>query len=86
MTAKEYRNFKGLRKESLLDNMDNIELTLTDLSEEATKRLAIKKKPKGLKEKYEVVPIYITKEKERVVIKINKLNYNYIDNKDLIEK
>lgn len=37
MTAKEYKEFKGLRKESLRDNMDNIELILTDLSEEATK-------------------------------------------------
>ena len=44
-TAKEYKEFKGLRKESLRDNMDNIELILTDLSEEATKRLAVKKKP-----------------------------------------
>ena len=30
--------------------MDNIELILTDLGEEATKRLASKQKPKGLKE------------------------------------
>ena len=48
MTAKEYKQFKGLRKENLRDNMDNLELILTDLSEEATKRLATKKKPKGL--------------------------------------
>ena len=40
MTAKQYKSFKGLRKESLRDNMDNIELILTDLSEEATKRIA----------------------------------------------
>lgn len=33
-----------------IDNMDSIELILTDLSEEATKRLAIKKEPKGLNE------------------------------------
>ena len=37
MTAKEYKQYKNLRKESLRDNMDNIELILTDLSEEATK-------------------------------------------------
>ena len=43
MTAKEYKEYKGLRKESLRDNMDNIELILTDLSEEATKKLAEKK-------------------------------------------
>ena len=37
MTAKEYKEFKGLRKESLRDNMDSIEVTLADLGEEATK-------------------------------------------------
>lgn len=48
MTAKEYKQFKGLRKENLRDNMDNIELILTDLSEEATKQIALKQKPQGL--------------------------------------
>ena len=48
MTAKEYKEFKGLRKKSLKDNMDNIELILTDLSEEVTKRLAVKRKTQGL--------------------------------------
>lgn len=46
MTAKEYKDFKGLKKESLRDNMDNLELILTDLGEEATKRLASKQSPK----------------------------------------
>ena len=45
MTAKEYKQYKGLRKESLRDNMDNIEIILTDLSEETTKRLAEKHRP-----------------------------------------
>ena len=44
MTAKEYKEHKGLRKESLRDNMDNIEISLTDISEEVTKRLAKKTK------------------------------------------
>lgn len=44
MTSKEYKEYKGLRKENLRDNMDSIELILTDLSEEATKRLAEKHK------------------------------------------
>lgn len=48
MTAKEYKEYKGLRKESLRDNMDNFELILTDLSEETAKRLAEKHKPQGL--------------------------------------
>ena len=38
MTSKEYKAYKGLRKELLRDNMDSIELILTDLSEEATKK------------------------------------------------
>ena len=42
MTSKEYKQFKGLRKESLRDNMDSIEVSLTDISEEVTKRLAKK--------------------------------------------
>lgn len=45
MTAKEYKQFKGLQKESLRDNMDNLEVILKDLSEEATKRIASKHKP-----------------------------------------
>ena len=54
MTAKEYKQYKGLRKESLRDNMDNIEIILTDLSEETTKRLAKKHKPHGLEQNKEV--------------------------------
>ena len=57
MTAKEYKNYKGLRKESLRDNMDNIELILTDLSEESTKRLASKQKPQGLNENIKVAKV-----------------------------
>src|SRR5574344_434696 len=53
-TAKEYKQYKGLRKESLRDNMDNIEIILTDLSEETAKRLAEKHKPKGLEQKKKV--------------------------------
>ena len=50
MTAQQYKEFKGLRKESLRDNMDGLEISLTDISEEVTKRLAKKKQPKGLNE------------------------------------
>ena len=54
MTAKEYKQYKGLRKESLRDNMDNIEIILADLSEETTKRLAEKHRPQGLEQNKEV--------------------------------
>ncbi|MBR3255312.1 MAG: hypothetical protein IKF97_03740 [Clostridia bacterium] len=90
MTAKEYKQYKGLRKENLRDNMDNIELILTDLSEEATKRLAAKQKPNGLDENIKVAKLggHAAKvarddiEKnlgESVVTKTNKLNYKYIE-------
>ena len=90
MTAKEYKQYKGLRKESLRDNMDNIEVILTDLSEETTKRLAEKHKPQGLKQNKEVARMgghaaKVAREDiernlgESVVSKQNKLNYEYKD-------
>src|SRR5574344_936875 len=97
MTAKEYKEHKGLRKEALRDNMDNIELILTDLSEEATKLIAQKKKPHGLKENLKVANKgghtakiardNIEKELgESVVTANNKLNYKYKENKLLKKK
>ncbi len=54
MTAQQYKKYKGLHKESLRDNMDNLEVSLTDISEEVTKRLAQKNNPKGLEENLKV--------------------------------
>ncbi len=96
MTAKEYKQYKGLRKESLRDNMDNIELILTDLSEEAAKRLAEKQKPNGLKENIKVAKMgghaaKVAREDieknlgESVVTKENKLSYKYLEQKQLIK-
>ena len=90
MTAKEYKQYKGLRKESLRDNMDNIEVILTDLSEETTKRLAEKHKPQGLEQNKEVARMgghaaKVEREDiernlgESVVTKQNRLNYEYKD-------
>ena len=90
MTAKEYKEFKGLRKESLRDNMDSIEVTLADLGEEATKRLANKQKPQGLRDNIKVAKIggNIAKvardelEKqlgETIISKDNMLDYRYKD-------
>ena len=92
MTAKEYKEYKGLRKESLRDNMDNIEVSLTDISEEVTKRLAKKTKPKGLKENLKVAHAggQVAKNTrdeiedllgESIVTNKNKLNYEYMDEK-----
>ena len=93
MTAKEYKQYKGLRKENLRDNMDNIELILTDLSEETTKRLAAKQKPNGLKENIKVAKMggHAAKvaradiEKnlgESIVTRTNRLNYKYIEEEE----
>ena len=48
MKANEYKAFKNIRKESLRDNMSDIEVLLTDLGETATRELAKKHKPYGL--------------------------------------
>ena len=96
MTASEYKEYKGLRKESLRDNMDSIEVSLTDISEEVTKRLAKKTNPKGLEENIKVARLggKVSKNTrdeiesllgESVVTSKNRLNYKYIDNKELIE-
>ena len=49
-TAKQYKEHKGLRKESLRDNMTDIEVALADLGEIATRELARKHKPLGLEQ------------------------------------
>ena len=50
MTAKEYKEYKGLKKESLRDNMSDIEIALADIGELTTRELAKKHKPIGLDE------------------------------------
>ena len=98
MTAKEYKEYKGLRKESLRDNMDNLELILTDLSEETAKRLAEKHKPQGLDQNKEVARMgghaaKVAREDieknlgESVIItKQNRLNYEYKDELEIETK
>lgn len=94
MTAKEYKEFKGLRKENLRDNMDSLEVSLTDISEEVTKRLARKTKPQGLNQNIEVAKkgsnvAKNTREDieellgETIITNKNRLNYQYTDNKKL---
>lgn len=55
MTSKQYKEFKGLIKESLRDNMSDIEIALADLGEIATTReIAKKRKPKGMEKNAKV--------------------------------
>jgi len=54
MTTREYKDFKGLKKENLRDNMSTTELILNMLAETATKDIAEAKNPKGLEENKQV--------------------------------
>ena len=54
MNAKAYKDFKGLRKESLRDNMTDIEIALTNIGEIATRDITLNEHPKGLKENMSV--------------------------------
>lgn len=97
MKASEYKEFKGIRKESLRDNMTDIEVALTDLGEIATRELAKKHRPYGLEENKKVANMggHAAKvarddiEKnlgETVITRKNALNYKYIDSNKLDKK
>lgn len=90
MKASEYKEFKGIRKESLRDNMTDVEVALTDLGEIATRELAKKHRPYGLEANKKVAHMggHAAKvarddiEKnlgETVVTRKNALNYKYLD-------
>lgn len=96
MTAKEYKQHKGLRKESLRDNMSELEVALADIGELTTRKLAEKHKPIGLEENRKIAKeggqvANNTKKDievrlgEPVVSKDNALNYQYVDEKKQIE-
>lgn len=97
MKASEYKAYKGLRKESLRDNMTDIEVALTDLGEIATRELAKEHKPYGLEENKniarrggniaKITRDNLEKELGRTVISNkNVLNYEYIDEKLIEDK
>jgi hypothetical protein len=50
MTTGEYKQYKGLTKENLRDNMTNIELALNTLAEVATTEISRQRNPKGFHE------------------------------------
>ena len=54
MTTREYKDFKGLKKENLRDNMSTTELILNMLAETATKDIAEAKNPQGLEENKQI--------------------------------
>ncbi len=53
-TAKEYKKFKGLKKENLRDNMTNTELVLNMLAELSTKRISETTNPETMDEHSDV--------------------------------
>lgn len=54
LTTREYKKLKDLKKESLRDNMTNLELVLNMLAETATAEISQKREPKGLNESKQV--------------------------------
>ena len=96
MTAKEYKEYKNLRKESLRDNMSDIEVVLTDLGEIATRELAKEHKSLGLKQNKKIAKMGGSAAKaardnleknlgKSVITKENLLNYEYKKEENLIE-
>lgn len=96
MKAKEYKEFKGLKKENLRDNMSRMEELLTDLGEEATKELAKEYKPIGLEANKKITKMggntaKVAKDdiekklNKSVITSDNNLNYKYVDENKKIE-
>ncbi len=96
MKANEYKAYKGIRKESLRDNMTDIEVVLTDLGEIAARELAKEHKPYGLEQNKKIAKMggHAAKvarddiEKnlgKSVISNQNELRYQYIDETKQIE-
>ena len=90
MKASEYKDYKNIRKEALRDNMTDIEVTLTDLGEIATRELAKEHRPYGLKENKKVAQMGGNVAKvarddlekklgKTIISKSNSLKYKYLD-------
>ena len=98
MKANEYKDFKGIRKESLRDNMSDIEVILTDLGEVTARDIAKKERPQGLKDNLKVAKrgggvSKIAKESYEMqtghsaITNENEMNRRYVDiDKKLKEK
>ena len=97
MKASEYKKYKNIRKESLRDNMSDVEVALTDLGEIATRELAKKHKPYGLKENRKIAKAggevaktarddLEQKLGETIISKENRLNYKYVEENKMLNK
>ena len=90
MKASEYKAYKGIRKESLRDNMTDIEVLLTDLGEIATRDIAKSENPQDFKENLKVArkggqvandarASYEKATNKSAVSSENALNYQYVN-------
>ena len=93
MKSSEYKAYKGIRKESLRDNMTDIEVLLTDLGEVATRTIASNERPKGLKENMSIAKrggkvakdaraSFEKTTKTSAISNNNSLNYKYVNDKE----
>ena len=96
MTAQDYKAYKGIRKENLRDNMNDIELALTNIGELTTRDIAREEHPKGLKENMSVAKrggkvakgareLYEKETKKSAISNENSLNYKYLDDNNKLE-
>lgn len=96
MKANEYKEFKGIRKESLRDNMSDLELLLTDIGEVTTRELAKEHKPFGLEANKVVAKqggeIASNTKKDiekklgkKIINSNNNLSYKYLEEQEKIE-
>ena len=53
-TTKQYKHFKGLKKENLRDNMTNLEIALNTLAEASAAELSKQRDPKGFQQQTQV--------------------------------
>lgn len=90
LTIQEYKKLKGLKKESLRDNMTDIELTLNQLAEVTTTALSKKEQPKTFEENKKVARkggnfVKVTKDEyekllgQKVISPINATNKQLLE-------
>ncbi len=97
MKASEYKEYKGIRKESLRDNMSDLELLLTDIGEVTTRELAKEHKPYGLEANRTIAKaggeIASNTKREieeklgkKVINSKNNLKYKYLNDKEKLKQ
>ena len=96
MKTSEYKAYKGIRKESLRDNMTDIEIALTNIGEIAARDIAREEHPQGLNENMKVAArggsvakgardLYEKETKKTAISKSNSLGFKYVDELEKIE-